>query len=64
VRCDDRGFSVGDTLRLREWSPIDEEYTGAEVLRSVTCKLDGGRFGIEPGFCVLGLGPYTGEQAQ
>lgn len=36
VRVDDRGYAVGDLLRLREWSPVAQEYTGREVTRRVT----------------------------
>lgn len=57
VRKDDRGFAVDDTLILREWDPDREEYTGYRAVRVVTYKLDGGQFGIEPGYCVLGLAP-------
>ena len=57
VRRDDRGFAVGDRLNLREWNPIDEAYTGRAIQREVTFILPGGRFGIEPGHCVLGVKP-------
>jgi len=55
VRFNDRGFSVGDTLRLfrgvsREW--MEREYLD----RKVTYILTGGQFGIEPGYVVMGLG--------
>lgn len=56
VRKDDRHFIVGDTLRLREWRPKDQTYTGREYTTRITHKLEGG-FGLSPGFCVLGLRP-------
>jgi len=59
VRRDDRGFQVGDVLRLVEYEPRDQTYTGLAVERVVTYKMDGGKFGVEPGHCVLGLGPIT-----
>lgn len=36
VRKDDRGFTVGDHIRLREWDPVSEDYTGREVERRIT----------------------------
>jgi len=35
IRKADRGFKVGDTLRLREWD-FDRGYTGRECRRLVT----------------------------
>lgn len=54
VRRDDRDFMVGDQLRLREFDATDG-YSGAEVWRVITYFLEGGQFGIEPGWCVLGM---------
>lgn len=54
VRRDDRDFRVGDTLRLVEWSQ-QTGHTGRAVDRRVTYLLSGGEFGIEDGFCVMGL---------
>lgn len=56
VRRDDRGFSEGDTLRLREWRPDMQLYTGAELLAGVVYLLRGPVFGIEDGFVVMQLG--------
>jgi len=55
-RSDDqvRQFAVGDALRLREWDPVVEKYTGRECVRSVTYVLRGA-FGIPAGFVVMGL---------
>lgn len=41
ARRDDRGFKVGDVLRLREWQPRDDHpeggwHTGRECWREVT----------------------------
>ena len=55
VRRNDRNFKVSDTLRLLEWDPNTEQYTGAEMTAYVGYILQGGAFGIEHGFCVLGL---------
>lgn len=54
VRRDDRGFAVGDVLHLRERHPM-AGYTGRELRRVVTFMLAGGQYGIEAGYCVLGL---------
>lgn len=56
VRKDDRGFRVGGKLHLREWDEKKEQYTGNGITIDITYKLDGGQFGIEQGYCVLGLG--------
>lgn len=60
VRRNDRDFAVGDILVLAEWDPaiagvMPVGYTKREVRRAVTYVLRGGEFGIEAGFCVLGL---------
>jgi hypothetical protein len=69
VRPDDRGFTVGDELVLREWDPhvvsVDlasqvetfGRYTGRRCHRRVGYVLHGGRFGITDGYVVLGLEP-------
>lgn len=40
LRDDDRGFFVGDTLLLREWTK-DNGYTGREIFVEVTYILSG-----------------------
>jgi Domain of unknown function (DUF3850) len=56
VRRDDRvpPFHEGDTLLLREWGE-DRGYTGRECKRLITYVLPGDQFGVEAGYCVLGL---------
>jgi hypothetical protein len=56
VRKDDRGFSVGDVLCLQEFDFPNKRYTGNQLCRVVLYKLEGDQFGIEAGYCVLGLG--------
>ncbi|MBJ9709842.1 ASCH/PUA domain-containing protein [Burkholderia gladioli] len=62
IRYNDRGFKVGDTLRLRETRYSGEsmkcqpddyplEYTGREVTRVISHVLDG--YGLMPGWVVL-----------
>jgi hypothetical protein len=59
VRKNDRGFQKGDVLLLREWDPHSNfgsgGYTGRDFTMLVTYVLQGGMFGIETGYCVLGL---------
>lgn len=55
VRWDDRGYKVGDTLLLREWSPQVEGYSGREIRRNVYYVMQGGKFGIAPGYVVLSI---------
>lgn len=52
----DRGITEGDVVRLIEYDQDGAtEYSGRTLRRTVTYKLPGGQFGIEPDFCVLGL---------
>jgi hypothetical protein len=53
IRRDDRGFAVGDLLRLAEWDPDTSRVTDRMVLRRVTHLLRG--FGLEDGYVALGL---------
>lgn len=55
VRRDDRGFEVGDWLRLREFEDVAQRYTGRELRRRISYVLPGGQFGLAPEFVVLGL---------
>lgn len=54
-RKNDRNYQVGDTLRLLRWSPVSKLYTGEEMCRQVTWMLDGGRFGVPEGYCIMSL---------
>lgn len=61
LRYDDRGFSVGDQLLLREFDPTREEYTGAELVVHITsmtssdlpCAVSG--TGLGANFCILSV---------
>lgn len=55
LRRDDRGYEVGDTLRLREWD-VDTEYSGEEVTRTVTYILRN-MDSVPTGFCIMALAP-------
>jgi len=55
VRLNDRNFQVDDDLELYEWNPKTGRATGNVLARTVTYVLHGGQFGIENGYCVLGI---------
>lgn len=60
VRLNDRAFQTGDVLELIRWTHTSlgmREDTGPKVVRKrITYLLQGGQFGIEPQYCILGLG--------
>lgn len=66
VRKNDRAFQTGDTITLVR-SEENGFYTmgpagigsTVEITKRITYLLQGGQFGIEPGYCVLGLGEVT-----
>lgn len=61
----DRDYRVGDTLRLREWQPLDPangvgwatagHYTGRATAATVTYILHGPGYGIPDGYCIMGI---------
>lgn len=61
IRYNDRGFSVGDTLVLKETSFSGEEmrngsplsFTGRELSKVVTHVLSGPIYGLSDGWCIL-----------
>ncbi|MBF9238553.1 DUF3850 domain-containing protein [Hymenobacter sp. BT683] len=55
VRENDRSFQVGDLLLLREVEPENEQFTGRTITRWISYVLQGGTFGIQPDWCVLGF---------
>lgn len=59
VRADDRGFAVGDTLLLREWSFVDG-YSGRECTRIVSYIMRGPPFARE-GYATLAIKPQPGK---
>lgn len=67
LRFDDRGYAVGDTLRLREWDPATGQYTRRTLTATITHVLHDpdGRW-LQPGVVALSLAdiwpghdPYT-----
>jgi hypothetical protein len=62
VRRNDRDFEVGDTLNLVEWDPTPTcgswpagHATGRHEFVRVTYVLQGGQWGVEKGFVVMGI---------
>lgn len=55
VRKNDRNFQIGDHIVLCEYIPEDNNFTGKTCHKTVKHILHGGQFGIEKGYCVLGL---------
>ena len=62
LRKNDRKYAIGDRLRLREWEPNTQTYSGRECWRDVQYIVDGlGPGCIEPlkglmhGYCILGF---------
>lgn len=53
-RKNDRDFKQGDVLRLREWDPKTEKYTGREIAAMVAYVLYSG-FGLPDGTCIMSL---------
>jgi hypothetical protein len=51
-RFDDRGFEVGDSLHLREWT-ADGGYTGRAITEGVAYILRGEQWGVMPGFACM-----------
>lgn len=54
VRKDDREFSVGDTLILREWNPSREYYTGRVTQRDIIYMLIDPQY-VKEGYVILGM---------
>jgi hypothetical protein len=59
VRRNDRNFNVGDSLELYSYSGEENWQDGEFLEYWVSYILEGGQFGIEPGFVVLGLHEAT-----
>lgn len=59
LRRDDRGFAVGDQLRLREYDPAVREYTGSTLNARITSLTSVGvpcavsAEGLSEGFCIF-----------
>lgn len=63
IRRNDREFAVGDTVVLKEFSPLDTTFTGQTETRLITFLLSEEEFGVVHGFVVIGFGhvPQLGD---
>lgn len=61
VRKNDRDFEKGDILELHYYDPDNVfcSRIAKAILKEVSYVLPGGNFGIEEGYCVLGLKEHT-----
>ncbi len=57
LRKNDRDYQTGDMLRLMEWDPKSSDYTDRVIYKTIKYILsdEGARFGLEQGYCILGL---------
>jgi hypothetical protein len=55
IRKSDRDFQVGDALRLREYNPDDDSYTGREITAGITYITRGGTWGLPDDVCVMSI---------
>jgi hypothetical protein len=61
VRKNDRVFSTGDELLIREWHPVTHQYSGREIRRVITYVLESWP-GIAPGYVVLSIKEAAAER--
>ena len=54
VRKNDRGFNVGDELRLIEYNQETKRY-GSYCIRSIKYIMHGPKFGVEKGYCAMSI---------
>lgn len=55
ARKNDRDYQVGDILKMRSFNPHILDYSGRSHKRMVTFILHGPGFGVEEGYCIMGL---------
>lgn len=76
LRENDKDFQTGDILVLQEYSPPppraprtpdqpqltrqEQGFSGREITVVVTYTLHGGKYGLDPNFVIMGLGPHDG----
>lgn len=63
TRLDNRGFEVGDRLKLREWIPVGSNqgaYTGRELLLAVT-RIAPNDYGLRDGWVTMTVKPARDE---
>jgi len=55
LRKNDRDYKVGDILILQDFDNNSGQYSGTEIIAYVTYVLHGGAFGLDKGYCIMGL---------
>lgn len=55
IRVADRPYAVGDTLRLREWDPKTQVYTGREATVDISYISHGGEWELPRNVCVMSV---------
>lgn len=58
-RKNDRNYVVGDTLILKEYDKLNEEFTGAFIKVEITHIVKGPHFGIPEGYALLSFNKYN-----
>lgn len=53
LRKNDRHYNIGDTLILKEFD--GNNYTKRELTREITYILQGGNYGLDKDYCILGM---------
>lgn len=62
ARVNDRDYRAGDELILQEYVQQTKRYTGRLFSVTVTYVLEGGQFGILPGYVIMGIELITGVE--
>lgn len=60
IRKNDRDYSVGDILVLMEYIENACKYTGNTIALVVTYIFNGGRFGLDEDYIIMGIHPNIG----
>lgn len=53
IRINDRDYKINDVLKLREYDRV--AYTGRETTVLITYIFEGGSFGLDRDYCILGI---------
>lgn len=54
-RFDDRGYKVGDILKLREYDPTQKTFTNKQIEVEVTFLMKGGQYDIPTGYVIMSI---------
>lgn len=56
IRKDDRGYQIGDILRLKEYIPDEDRYTGRELEAKVNYLMPAfPDLGVMAGYCIMSI---------